>query len=149
MEASILVLVVGIVLLVALINIAVWVPLVRRLRRMPVRLREELRASGEQVVAGPESCVYRGSNGIGLPRMMGSGVIALTERRLVFRRAIGGPADVPVSRIAGVREDRWFLGGARGGRIHVIVVLRDGGEVGFYVHDNAAWTEAIRAAVAS
>jgi hypothetical protein len=59
--AQVVLLVVGIVTLVALIQAAVWIPIARKLRRMPAMLRDELAASGERVIRAPEKGVYRGS----------------------------------------------------------------------------------------
>jgi hypothetical protein len=122
----------------------VWVVILRKLRRMPDLLRAELAASGETVRRGPEAAVYRGSSAPGYSRVGGNGVIALTDRRLLIRTLIGKGANVPLAAIVGVRQNTWFLRSYRGGRKHVIVKLRDGGEVGFLADDPDGWATTLR-----
>jgi hypothetical protein len=129
--------------LVVLINLAIWIPVRRRLRAQPAELRAELAAAGERLILGPEAGIYRGGTAAGYPRSGGSGTIALTDRRLAFRRALGGPIDIPIAQIGPIRRDRWFRSGARMGQVHVIVGLRSGGELGFYVRDADAWLAAL------
>ena len=133
--------VVGILAGVAAVNLAVWLPILRKLRRLPELLREEL--AGEQLLLGPERADYRGATQT-YGRVKGLGVAALTDRRLAFRKAIGKPVDVPVDQIAGVREDRVFLRSVAGGRRHVIVQLADGTEVGYFFAANEPWLGALR-----
>ncbi|HEX8796537.1 MAG TPA: hypothetical protein VF765_36555 [Polyangiaceae bacterium] len=140
---AIVLLVAGILLFVGLIQAAVWIPIVRKLRRLPERVRAELAASGEAVVRAPERGTYRGSSHPEFPRAAGTGVMALTERRLVFRGIAGRPIDVPTARIRGVRQDTWFRSSARAGWVHVIVAVDGHGEVGFHARDPDAWAQAL------
>lgn len=137
-------LVVGILAGIGLLQAAIWIPLIRRLRRLPGRLRAELASSGETLLRAPERGTYRGSTATGYPRAAGTGVVALTDRRLVFRPMVGRAIDVPISQIEGIREEKWFLGSMRAGRTHLVLRLRDGGEVGFLVRDPRAWIAALR-----
>ena len=132
--------------IVVVINLAIWIPVRRRLRAQPGQLREELAAAGDHILLGPEPGIYRGGTASGYPRSGGNGTIALTDRRLAFRRAIGGPIDIPTAQIASARKDRWFKSGARMGQVHVIVGLRSGGELGFYVRDADGWLAALESA---
>lgn len=140
---SIVLLIAGILLVVGLVQAAVWIPIGMKLRRLPERVRAELSASSETVVRAPERGTYRGSSHPDFPRASGTGVIALTERRLVFRGAFGRPIDVPTARIRGVRQDTWFLTSARAGWVHVIVAVDGHGEVGFHARDPDAWAQAL------
>jgi hypothetical protein len=138
---AIVLMVVGILVGVAAVNLAVWLPILRKLRRLPELMREEL--AGEKIAVGPERAVYRGATST-YGRVKGLGVAALTERRLAFRKAIGKPVDVPVDQIVGVREDRVFLRSVTAGRRHVIVKLSDGTEVGYYFASPEQWLGALR-----
>lgn len=146
-SGNIALLVVGIVLGVLAIQAAIWIPLLgwmrRRSARLVAALNEELAASGEPPIRGPESALYRGSSG-SHSRVKGNGVLALTSRRLIFHKLVGQPVEVPLDQIVGLREDKWFLGAYRSGRPHVILQLREGGEVGFMVRDHTGWMEAMR-----
>jgi hypothetical protein len=73
-------------------------------------------------------------------------VIVLTDRHLRFRKLTGGRVEVPLDRVVGVREDKWFRGAYRSGRPNLILQLRDGAEVGFMVADHAGWMAALREA---
>jgi len=139
---TIVFMVLAIVVGVALINLAVWIPIGRALRRLPDRVRGELEAAGHRLERGPERGVYRGASA-GYGKVKGLGVIALTDRALVFRKLWGARIEIPRDAITGTRSDRWFLRSYAGGRTHVIVVLRDGAEVGFFVNDCEAWLKAL------
>ncbi len=140
---AVVLMVAGILVGVAAINLAIWIPILRKLRRMPAALRAELEAAGETIVLGPEPAIYSGATAI-YSRVKGNGVVALTDKRLAFRKAIGASLDIPVDQIQGVREDRVFLRSRAGGRRHVIAVLREGVEVGFFVRANESWLGALR-----
>jgi hypothetical protein len=137
----IVLLVVGILAVQALI----WIPIIvwfrRRSRRVAAELATELQ--GETVVRPPEKGNYRGATAAGYPVVNNSGLIALTQRRLVFRTLTGKAIDIPVGAITGVRESAVFKGSVVGGLTHLIVETA-AGEIGFYVGDNAAWTAALR-----
>jgi hypothetical protein len=51
--------------------------------------------------------------------------------------------EVPLDRIIGVRENLWFLRSATAGRQHLILQLKDGGEVGFIVPNHLTWMATI------
>ena len=138
---AVVLMVVGIFALVVGINLAVWIPVIRRLRRMPDQLREEL--AGEAIVRGPERASYRGATG-GYSKAGSIGVAVLTERRLIFRKPFGAPIEVPRGEIASVRDARVFRRSVAAGRTHTIVKLTSGAELGFYFADAAAWEAALR-----
>lgn len=130
-------LVVGILAVQAL----VWIPVIvwfrRRSRRVAAELATELQS--ETVVRPPEKGTYRGATAPGYPIVKNNGLIALTQRRLVFRTLTGKAIDIPVEAITGVREAAVFNGSVVGGRKHLIVQTA-AGEIGFYVSDSAGWT---------
>lgn len=140
-----------IVLLVAGIvgfQVVLWIVLLRWLGRATARkigeVQARLTAAGERALLGPEACVYRGaSSGSGFPRTKGNGVAALTEKRLVVRRLVGAPVEVVTAEIAGVRTDKWFERAYAGGKLHVIVKTKTGGELGLFVADTEAWVTAL------
>lgn len=135
-------LIVGILAFVASLLALVMVWLRARLRRMRTRLDAEL--AGEPALRGPEGAIYRSGSG-SHPRLKGNGLIVLTERRLLFRMALGSDLDLPVADITAIREATWFEGARLGDRQHLIV--RTGaGEAAFFVDDNAAWAAAIASA---
>jgi hypothetical protein len=136
---EIVLLVVGILLAQVLLWIPILYWLKRRLLRVAAALIEEVAAAGERVVRGPDPGLYRGGSG-GRSRVKGNGVAVLTDRRLVFRKAIGAAVDVPVADIVAVREAKWFLR-SYVGKMHVVLTLRDGAEVGFILHEHAAWMD--------
>jgi hypothetical protein len=145
-----IVLLIGAVIgIVVVVNLAIWIPVRRRLRAQPAQLRAELAAAGDHIVLGPEPGIYRGGTATGYPKSGGNGTIALSDKRLAIRRAVGGPIDIPIGQIGRVRKDRWFRSGARMGQEHVIVGLESGGEVGFYVRDADQWVAALQQAVAT
>ncbi|MCX2714404.1 hypothetical protein [Mycolicibacterium sp. J2] len=128
--AFVIVLVVGILAVLALI----WIPIIiwfrRRARAVAHQFAAELEA--ETVVRSPERGSYRGATAPGYPVVNNTGLIALTQRRLLFRTLTGKAIDIPVDRITGVREAAVFKGSVVGGKTHLIVQTA-AGEVGFHV----------------
>ncbi len=135
-----------ILLAVAGLQAAIWIPLIlwfrSRSRRWEAALRLELATSGETLARGPERANYEGAS-FGYPQVKGSGVIVLTDRRLLFRKATGGMIEVPLEAIAGLREAKTFLSAWRGGRPFLILQLASRAEVGFMVNDHPAWMAAL------
>jgi hypothetical protein len=142
--------VVGILLIVALAQAAIWIPLLlwirSRSRRWEAAFRHDLMMSGEGIERGPESAYYAGGSS-GYSRVRGNGVIVLTHRRLLFRKATGGLIEVPLNEVAELRESKTFLRSWRGGRPYLIVRLVSGAEAGFMVTDHLAWMAALGAHV--
>lgn len=144
---AVIVMVVGILVVVTAINLIVWLPIVRKLQRMPEDLCRELAAAGERIERGPERGSYRGATAT-YGVVKGIGIVALTDRRLVFRKAVGKEVAVERRDIVGVRTEKWFMGSRVGGREHVIVKTASGAEVGFFFQDQAAWLAALSPASA-
>jgi hypothetical protein len=120
--------------------------LLRWLTRMATRNRTRLDdvLSVEPAVRGPERASYRGSTG-GYSRVSATGLIALTERTLLFRKTTGGAVDVPLAAISGVRLSRQFTRRRFGPLL--LVVQAHLGEVVYLVSDPEGWRDAIRRAV--
>ena len=129
-------------------QVLIWIPIIlwmkRRSAQLVASLRDELVGAGESPSRGPEAAVYRGGTH-GYSKVKGNGVIALTARRLVFRKLVGAGLEVPLDQVTGLREDKWFLRAYRGGRLHLILQMKGGGEVGFMVADHAGWMAALHA----
>ena len=91
----------------------------------------------------PENGSYRGATAPGYPVVKNNGLIALTQRRLIFRTLTGKSIEVPVEAITGVREATVFKGSVVGGQKHLIVATA-AGEIGFYVFAGIAdWIAAL------
>jgi hypothetical protein len=138
--------VVGLVVGILAINALLWVFLLRWVKRLTVQgqqdLGDRLARSGEPVVIPPCPGVYRGGTGR-FGKVKGNAVVALTEQRLVFRKLLGDAGEIPLGEVVAVRADKWFRRAWSGGRLHLILRLRDGTEVGFFVPDHAAWKAAV------
>jgi len=132
------------------LQLALWVPLRlwfkgARARRLSA-LQAELSATGERVLLGPETALYRGaSSGSGYPRSRGNSVVALTDRRLIVRPLVGASIEVPAVEIAGGRAHTRFAGAWVGGRPQVIVRTRTNAEIGLLVENSDAWVTALQA----
>lgn len=142
---QIVLLVLGILAVNAVLWVFIWRWIVRTNARHIGELQIELGKADERVLLGPEPGLYRGAtSNTGLPRTKGNSVVALTERRLVVRKLVGISVEIPTADIVGVRTDKWFEGAWTGGRMHVIVKLRTGGEIGLFVRDTDAWVAALQ-----
>jgi len=125
--------------------VVIWIPIVIWLRRRSGATAERLTTEiqGETVLRPPERGSYRGATAAGYPVVKNTGLIALTQRRLVFRTLTGKTIDVPVASITGVRESTVFKGSVVGGQTHLVVETA-AGEIGFYVFAGIApWIAAL------
>ncbi len=133
-------------LIVIGINAAVWISLILVWRVMRARMAEKLQQdvsnTGEYLVLGPQNGYYAKVKGIVSVRSMG--VMALTNKRLIFRVVFGKGFDIPLESVVGVSGGAWFQGMYRNGREFVVLKLRDGSEIGFQTRDEQQWAEQIR-----
>ena len=141
--------IVSLVVGLLVLQVAVWVPILLVLRRknaqLMTKLGADVAASGEKLLRGPEPALYRGATDR-FSKASGNGVVALTDKRLVIRKIVGAGCEVPLVDVQAVRDDKWFRSGYKGGRLHVILQLAGGTELGFIVQQraHAAWMEAFR-----
>ena len=148
--AQVALLVVGILGL----QVLIWIPVLMWIRRksanMITDLTRELAVAGEHAVLGPVHGGYRGATaGAGFPFAKGNAIVALTHRRLVIRRLVGEPVEIPVADITAVREDQWFLRAYASGRLVAIIKTTSGAEVGLMVKNHDEWMAALRARIAA
>lgn len=124
----------------------VWTPIILRMRRNAERIREEARRAGERMLVGPEGAGYQGwVKRFGVARTMGT--LALTDRRVWFKRPIGRDIVIPLAEIAGA-SDTATCGRLRHTNEHYLTLsLRDGAEVVFRVGSNRRWLEALEPVV--
>lgn len=145
-------LVLGILVAVGLVQIAIWVPLVRRWRRRSAEqitaFQNEAVTTGERIVRGPEQGVYRGATG-SYPAVKGNGTLFLTDRRIWVCRMTGSVAEVPLAKVVGTHRSPWFLGARVASRTHLVVETSDPAEVGFYVDDLDGWERDLSAGTTS
>lgn len=142
--ATVALMVLGTLAAVALVMAAIWIPFLRKARKLPQLLREELASIGEPPVRGPESAQFRGGTG-SFPRVKGIGALALTRNRLLFQGVSGSRrVEIATEEVVGVREDKWFVGAFRRGAVHLIVKTLAGAEAGFYVSDLQGWKSSLQ-----
>lgn len=134
------------VLVLAVVQAAIWTPLLRSWRRQSNRFASDFAVqadmTGERIVKGPEPAVYRGGTGP-YSKVKGNGTMILTDRRIVFRKLTGGLVEVPRSKVIGIRQTKGFNGSRVGGTTHLVVATSDPAEVGFFVEDMAPWERAL------
>ena len=119
-------------------------------KRQREQLAKSLRKSeltGEHIVISPQNGYYAKTRGRASIKSMG--VMALTDRRLIFRLPLWGGFEIPIENIAGVSEALWFQGMYRNGRQFLVVRQRDGTEIGFQTKNAQAWADALKSLVIS
>jgi hypothetical protein len=143
---GVVVLVVALVAALAVIAVALTLWLRSRFRAAAARLSALL--VDDPAIRGPEPGVYRGCTA-GYSGVFGNGRIALTARRLLFQKGVGGLVEVHLADVTRVTIEKVFNRSVVGTRTHLVVHTRSG-DVGYFVNDTPAWREAIeRAAHAS
>jgi len=135
-------------LVIVAIPIAGFLFGIRHMRRQAAGLKKELDSAGEPIVLGPEVGFYQGSLG-GIVSLKTQGVVALTNRRIVFRQPLGKDIEFRLPQIHGVSENAWFQGNYRGGRSFVILTLGDGTQSALMVKDHDLWMQEIRGRLTS
>jgi len=121
----------------------VWVPILALIRAERNRIPEEVRRSGETLVLGPERADYQGwTHRFGIARTMGT--LALTDRRLLFKRPFGRDISILLSETTGVSGAVAFAKYRHDFHRYLVLSLRDGTEVVFLVRDREKWLEALR-----
>lgn len=135
-----------VILLVLGINAVVWLLVFAWLRHRAKALADYINAScastGECLVIGPERGYCNIMKGRASVKTMG--IIALTDRRLIFNGPLGMNADIPFDRIAEVSRNKWWQGNYRNGRQFLILHLTDGNEVAFQVKNLDHWAQEIQ-----
>jgi len=99
-------------------------------------------STGECLLIGPERGYYNVMKGRVSAKTMG--IIALTDRRLIFNGPLGMNADIPFDQIADTSRNKWWKGNYRNGREFMILRLRDGNEVAFQVKNVDRWMQEIQ-----
>lgn len=96
---------------------------------------------GASLVLPLEKAVFRGAY-TGYGRRSRRGTLCLSHERLIFFRRDGSRISLPLEEVKACSLRRFFLGRGNS-RYHLIVTLRDGNELGFYVGDPEKWAQAI------
>lgn len=113
----------------------------------PKNLTDSINNSSEKIVIAPERGSFRGStNKFG--RMKCDGTIALTDKNIHFLKSVGRSFKIDLQEIDSITTDSKFLGSWRGGMTHLIVNLKDGSRIGFFVKDIERWKIALMNAAA-
>ena len=137
---------VRVVLIVLGLNAIVWGLVFAWFRYKVTALARSINASGastgECLLIGPERGYYNVMKGPVSAKTMG--IIALTDRRLIFNGPLGMNADIPFDQIAATSRNTWWHGNYRNGREFMILRLRDGKEVAFQVKNLDRWMQEIQ-----
>jgi hypothetical protein len=117
----------------------IWALVEARVQRVGRNMRRELAAAGDRIELGPVRCSLRGD----LPKQFDMGMLALTDRRLVFYRTVGTPISIPREDLAGARPEKWYRHARRFGEPHLVVTTHSGMEYGFMVKRTTRWLTAL------
>ncbi len=128
------------------INAAVWTVLYlvwRIMRgRMEEKLNQDVSFAGEYFLLGPQTGMY--FKRVGIAKISSIGVMALTNKRFIFRMVFGRGVEILYEDIAGLSAAKWFHGTYRNGQPFMILTLRDDSEIGFQTRDQETWAEQIQ-----
>ncbi len=97
---------------------------------------------GETLIMGPEPSIYRGADSE-FGSVKGNGVIALTNRRIMFKKLTGQQIDIDLSHITKVSVQSIFNGetAVGTGAQHLVVETKNGNRIGFLVKRAERWME--------
>eukprot|EP00771_Trimastix_marina_P002572 gnl/Trimastix_PCT/3711.p1 GENE.gnl/Trimastix_PCT/3711~~gnl/Trimastix_PCT/3711.p1 ORF type:complete len:295 (-),score=4.85 gnl/Trimastix_PCT/3711:206-1090(-) len=114
------------------------------------QLRENLTASGETIVIQPDSATYRGAHKHYGDKQT-QGVICLTSQSLIFhdvQNPSNPPIEIPINRILCINQEFTFMQKRQGSRKHLVLDLKDGNQIGFYVNQLDLWDQELTRLVA-
>lgn len=123
----------------------VFALLKNRAHAMERSLRESLADTGEMTILGPERSYCNVMKGRVSVKTMG--VIALTDRRLIFKGFGLLDQDIRRDQIAELSRNQWWRGNYRGGHEFLVLHLKDGKEIAFQVRDTDRWAREIELSV--
>lgn len=129
-----------ILLLIAAVVVAVILTIYKKQK---INLKDEINKSGEDILIEPSVVLYQGGNSFVSSKTFG--VIALTNRRVIFRKPLGADIEQPISHIAKVSETEWFRGNRRAGKKFLVLENNSGREIGFIVDNPVHWIREISA----
>lgn len=127
-----------VILLIAAAQLALWSFIFMRLRRQAEQIVEQARQSGEDLIIPPVKASYQGwTKRFGTAKSMGR--IALTDRRIIFKRPFGRDIIILLDEIADVSDTvrLGWTGHSFGNNLSLR--LRSGEEVVFMVDDQSRW----------
>lgn len=110
-------------------------------RKMEIAKDEIIRMiqlSGDKVKIPPERGSFRGATNK-LGRIKSDGIIALTDKKLIFQKALSAVFEIDLADVVEITTDAKFLGAWRAGATHLILNLINDERVGFYVADLEKW----------
>lgn len=129
--------------------ICIWAVSLLWLRQKTQKLahefQERAREMGEKVIIDPQSCVYRGADSE-YGNVKGNGVIALTNKRIMFKKLTGQQIEIQRSHISSASIENNYKGEtafATGAR-HLVVETSNGNRIGFLVKNAERWIEKLR-----
>lgn len=131
---------------VVAVVVCIWTVLLlvvrHKFRKLATEFRERVRQAGENLIIDPQSCVYRGADRE-FGNVKGNGVIALTNRRIMFRKLTGQQIEIDCSQISKVSVENTFKGETAfaTGASHLVVETNDGNRIGFLVKNAENWIE--------
>jgi len=138
----IVIIVAGVAALILLLWTVIRSALIKKQNAVLAELSSIVEDSGEEIRLPPQGGTYRGAL-MNYPVVKNSGVICLTDQRIIFKTLTGTTIEVPAEQISNATEDKWFKGAYRGGQLHLIVHTKDENQIGFFVADIDAWKKAL------
>lgn len=101
-------------------------------------IENDIHVSGEAVIMSPQGASFNGADKTH-GRVKCNGVIAATDKRILFRRLIGKPIDINRDEIIRVSKEKWFHKSSKMKLLHLVIHLKDENKVAFYVRDCDLW----------
>lgn len=135
-----------VIAVVVVAAICIWAIILFWIRRKTQDIAHAFKARsremGETLIIDPQSCVYRGSDRE-YGNIKGNGVIALTNKRILFKKLIGQEIVIELSHISGTSIENTFKGETAfaTGAQHLVVVTTDDNRIGFLVRNAEKWIE--------
>lgn len=128
-----------IILLLAILPVSRLIVMLKRKFELSQKdFIDSINNSNERILIAPERGSFRGATNE-LGRVKTDGTIALTDKNIHFLKALGRNFKIDLKEIDTITTDSKFLGSWRGGMIHLIVNLKDGSKIGFFVKDIERW----------
>jgi len=134
---------------ILLFNAVLWGGIILWFRSRGAKSRaafaDEIARTGERLVIALEMGNYAGGTG-DFSKVGGTGLIALTDRRVWFQKLTGGVVEIPVTRLVGAHVTKSWRSQRRAGRQFLVLSTREQSELAFSLTDASRWMGALQGA---
>ncbi len=127
-------------------EVIIWALYLYWASRVVEKIKTQCSQQGENILIGPGKATYQGwTKRFGIAKTMGR--IALTEKRLLFKRPLKADINIPLDEVLSVSDTVQCLKIKHTSSSYLSLVLKDKTEIVFLVHNQKEWISNIQSRI--